>query len=92
MARPVRKVIHSPVSVRFGKGDRTMILMLRARAHANKRSISDQMKYFAYLGMIGKDNPDLPMSFIEGILEGLGESRAGMAAPYQWGRIVEQEG
>jgi hypothetical protein len=89
MAKAARKTaINSPVSVRFGKGDITMVQMLRARAHANKRSISDQMKYFAFLGMIGKDNPDLPMSFIEGILEGLEESRAGLGAPYQWGRIA----
>jgi hypothetical protein len=88
MAKAARKTaINSPVSVRFGKGDITMLQMLRARAHANKRSISDQMKYFAYLGMIGKDNPDLPMSFIEGILEGLEESRAGLARPYQWGQL-----
>jgi hypothetical protein len=89
MAKAVRKrAMNSPVSVRFGKSDITMVQMLRARAHANKRSISDQMKYFAFLGMIGKDNPDLSMSFIEGILEGLEESRAGLGSPYQWGRIA----
>lgn len=40
--------------------------------------MSGQLKYYARLGMIAKDNPDLPMSFIEGILEGLEESRAGL--------------
>jgi hypothetical protein len=45
------------------------------------------MKYYAFLGMIGKDNPDLPMSMIEGILEGLEERKAGLVEPYQWGRV-----
>lgn len=77
----------TPVSVRFGKRDQMLVRMLRARAQANKRSVSEQMKYYAYLGMIGKDNPDLPMSFVEGILEGIEESQAGLAEPYQWGRV-----
>jgi hypothetical protein len=91
MARAARKVASAPtapVSVRFGKREATMVRMLQARAQANRRSLSDQMKYFAFLGMVGKDNPDLPMSMIEGILEGLEESRAGLAEPYQWGRIA----
>ncbi|MBI3016045.1 MAG: hypothetical protein HYY65_13525 [Candidatus Tectomicrobia bacterium] len=64
-----------------------MVRVLRARARASKRSLSEQIKYYAHLGMMGKENPDLPMSFIEGILEGLEESRTGLAEPYQWGRI-----
>ena len=76
-----------PVSVRFGKSEAAMVRALRAHAKASKRSVSEQMKYYAHLGMVAKDNPDLPMSFIEGILEGLEESRAGLSLPYQW-RIV----
>lgn len=75
----------TPVSVRFGKNDRAMERVLRARARASKRSLSDQMKYYAYLGMVAKDNPDLPMTFIEGVLEGLEESRAGLSVPYEFG-------
>lgn len=75
----------SPVSVRFGKNERVMVRVIRARANASKRSVSDQIKYFAHLGMIAKDNPDLPMEFIEGLLEAQEEFRAGLAKPYEWG-------
>jgi len=79
------KVLETPLSIRFGKEETGMVRTLRARARASKRSMSEQIKYFAFLGMVAKDNPDLPMSFIEGILEGLEESRAGLAVPYEFG-------
>lgn len=85
MARILKRMAANPVSVRFGKGDDVMLRVLRARARASKRSISDQIKYYAYLGMIGEDNPDLPLSLIEGILEGKEELQAGLGQPYQWG-------
>ena len=80
----------TPLFVRFGKEDRTMKRVLMARARAHKRSVSEELKYYAYLGMVAKDNPDLPMERIEGILEGLEESRAGLSVPYPWG-ILEAD-
>jgi len=62
-----------------------MLAILRARAAASKRTLSDQMKYFAHLGIVASDNRDLPLSFIEGVLEGIEESRAGLSVPYEWG-------
>lgn len=82
-----RKVTGTPISVRFGKDDAEMQRVLRARARASKRSVSDAVKYFAHLGIVAKDNPDLPMAFIEGVLEGIEESRAGLSVPYPWGVI-----
>lgn len=75
----------TPVSVRFNRDDADMVRTLRAHARATRRSLSEQLKYYAFLGMVAKDNPDLPLRFIEGVLEGLEESRAGLAVPYQWG-------
>ena len=75
----------TPVSIRFGKDDAQMERVLRARARASKRSLSDQLKYFAYLGMVAKDNRDLTMEFIEGVLEGLEERRAGLSVDYPFG-------
>ncbi len=75
----------SPISVRFGKEERSMLRVLRARAAASKRTLSEQMKYYAHLGIVASDNPDLPLSFIEGVLEGVEESRAGLSVPYEWG-------
>lgn len=77
--------VRSPVSVRFGRDEQSLLKTLRARAKASRRALSDEMKYLAYLGMVAKDNPDLPMSFIEGVLEGIEESRAGLSVPYEWG-------
>ncbi len=75
----------SPISVRFGRDEKPMLQVLRAWAKASRRTLSDEMKYLAFLGMVAKDNPDLPLSFIEGVLEGVEESRAGLSAPYEWG-------
>lgn len=87
MAQAGRKMetAPSPVSVRFGKEDGEMVRALRAHAKAGKRSLSEQIKYYAHLGMIARANPDLPLAFIEGVLEGLEESRAGLSVPYQFG-------
>lgn len=77
----------TPISVRFGKGEADMIRTLRAHAKVSKRSVSEQIKYYAHLGMVAKDNPDLPMSLIEGILEGREESSEGLSVPYPWGIV-----
>lgn len=34
---------------------------------------------------LAKDHPNLPIEFIEGILQGQAELRAGRGRPYQWG-------
>lgn len=85
--RKVARMSGTPVSIRFNKGEEPMVRALRARARAGKRSLSEQIKYYAHLGMVAKEHPDLPLNFIEGILEGLEESRAGLVEPYLWGRI-----
>jgi ParD-like antitoxin of type II ParDE toxin-antitoxin system len=90
MAMPVRKS-SDPISVRFGQEDTTLAKTLRARAQAHRRSLSDQLKHSAHLGLIAEDNPDIPMSMIKGILEARAELEAGLAEPYQWG-VLESDG
>ncbi len=82
-----RKAKTTPVSVRFGKDERMVLKVIDVRAKASGRSLSEQIKYYARLGMIAADNPDLPLSLIEGILEAREELRAGFGQPYQWGVI-----
>ena len=77
----------SPISVRFGKEEKSMLQILRARAKASRRTLSEQLKYYTYLGMVAADNPDLPLSMIEGILEAREELKAGLGRPYEWGVI-----
>jgi hypothetical protein len=88
MASTARRADGGPVSIRFGRGDRALMQAMRAKARASQRSLSEQFKYYAFLGMIAKDNPDLPVAFIEGILEGREEIRAGLGRPYQWGVLA----
>jgi len=49
--------------------------------------LSEQVKYYAHLGMVAEDNPDLPLSLTAGILHAQEELRAGLGRPYQWGVI-----
>jgi len=77
----------TPISVRFAKQEKSMLRLLQARAKASHRTLSEQLKYYTYLGMVAADNPDLPLSMIEGILEAREEFKAGLGRPYEWGVI-----
>ena len=80
-----KQKVLTPIPVRFGEDEKALYRIIEARARAQSRSVSGQIKYYARLGLVAKDNPDLPMAFIEGILEALEESRTGFSVPYQWG-------
>ncbi len=73
--------------VRFGAEESDLLKLLQARASSQSRSVSGQLKHYARLAMIAEDNPDLPMSMIQGILEAQAELKAGLGQPYQWGVI-----
>jgi hypothetical protein len=76
-----------PVSVRFERTDEELLRILGARAASGDRSLGGQIKHYVRLAAIAEDNPDLPMSMIQGILEAQAELKAGLAQPYQWGVI-----
>ena len=52
---------------------------------AQHRSAPKQIEYWARLGKIADENPDLPLSFIKGILTGIEENKAGDVSEYQFG-------
>jgi len=56
---------------------------IAAKARAQRRSLSEQISYYAYLGMIAEEHPDLPLAFIRDILEAREEVRGGLREPYQ---------
>ena len=87
MAATSTKKKPTPVPVRFGRDEINLFRLLQARANANGRSLSGQLKHYARLAIIAEDNPDLPPSMIHGILEAQAELRAGLGQPYQWGVI-----
>jgi len=57
----------------------------RIYAKIEHRSVAKQIEYWARLGRIAGDNPDLPLSFIHDILQGREEIRQGLTTPYVFG-------
>ena len=57
----------------------------RSRSRAFKRSLAAQIEYWAIIGEIAEDNPDLPFSFIQNILIGLEEVKNGEISSYVFG-------
>ncbi|PCJ29651.1 MAG: hypothetical protein COA90_11350 [Gammaproteobacteria bacterium] len=52
---------------------------------AQHRSAPKQIEYWARLGKIADENPDLPLNFIKGTLVGIEENKAGEVSEYQFG-------
>ena len=52
---------------------------------AQHRSIPKQIEYWARLGKIADENPDLPLGFVKDLLLGMEESKAGDVSEYKLG-------
>ena len=52
---------------------------------AQERSAPKQIEYWAKIGKIAIENPDLPYSFIQGVLLGIEEMDAGEVSEYTFG-------
>ena len=50
-----------------------------------KRSIAGQIEYWAKIGQIIEENPDLPLPLIQDILIGREQIKAGQGTPYVFG-------
>jgi len=51
---------------------------------AQHRSTPKQIEYWARIGKIADENPDLPLRFIKGVLIGIEEVKAGKVSEYQF--------
>jgi hypothetical protein len=51
---------------------------------AMHRSLATQIEYWARLGKIAEENPDLPMGFVKEILLSLEQVKAGDISEYQF--------
>jgi len=49
------------------------------------RSTPKQIEYWARIGKIAEEHPDLPLGFVKGILLGLEEIKAGEVSEYKFG-------
>lgn len=56
----------------------------RVTAAAQNRSVPGQIEYWAKIGRIAQENPDLPYDFIVGILESLEEVKRGNVRPFRF--------
>ena len=55
-------------------------------AEVSKRSVPKQIEYWAEIGRIAEDNPDLPYEFIKNALTAMKEAEAGKLTPYVRGK------
>ena len=49
------------------------------------RSAAKQIEYWARSGKMADENPELPLTFLKGILVGLEENKAGNVSNYKFG-------
>jgi hypothetical protein len=57
----------------------------KIKSKVYKRSIAGQIEYWAKIGQLIEENPDLPLPFIQDILEGKEQIKAGQGTPYVFG-------
>lgn len=57
----------------------------RSRSRAMHRSLAGQIEYWAEMGEILEDNPDLSFSFVQEIMIGREQANVGDLTPYQFG-------
>ena len=54
-------------------------------AQAMHRSVAEQIEYWARLGKVAEENPDLPIPMLQDMLVSLEELKAGNLSVYQFG-------
>ena len=57
----------------------------RIQSKVFKRSIAGQIEYWAKIGQMIEENPDLPLPFIQNILIGREQINSGQGTPYVFG-------
>ena len=78
----VNKENNMPIAVRISDD---LVKKARIRARAMKRSVAGQIEYWAMIGEIAEENPDLSYSFIQDILIGLEQVKEDELTPYAFG-------
>lgn len=67
------------------KLDDVLVDAARIHAQANCRSTPRQIEYWATLGRIAEQNPDLTHEFVLGLLQARAEVKAGDVSEYRFG-------
>lgn len=67
------------------KIDSAILNQAKAYGEAQSRSATKQVEYWARIGKIAQDNPDLNFEDISDILNGMAQVKAGMTTAYKFG-------
>jgi DNA polymerase III psi subunit len=70
-----------PASIKLSAG---LIKDAKLHAEAMHRSVAKQIEYWARLGKVAEENPDLPINILQDILASIEEVRAGNTNVYQF--------
>lgn len=62
-----------------------LVAKAKVKSKVFKRSIAGQIEYWAKIGQIVEDNPDLPLPLIQDILIGKEQIKSGQGTPYVFG-------
>ena len=60
----------------------------KIKSRVFERSIAGQIEYWAKIGQMIKENPDLPLPFIQDILVGKEQIKAGQGTPLKCGFML----
>jgi len=62
-----------------------LILDASINGRSQHRSTPKQIEYWARIGKIAEENPELPLNLIKGMLVGIEENRSGEVSEYTFG-------
>jgi hypothetical protein len=62
-----------------------LVAKAKVQSKVFKRSTAGQIEYWAKIGQIVEENPDLPLPLIQDILIGKEQIKSGMGTPYVFG-------
>ena len=62
-----------------------LVAKAKVKSKVFKRSIAGQIEYWAKIGQVIEENPELPLPFIQDILIGKEEIKSGHGIPYVFG-------
>ena len=70
-----------PTSIQLSE---LLIEEAKSFAQAMNRSVAEQIEYWARLGKVAEENPDLPIPMVQDILASMKEVKAGNLSTYQF--------
>jgi hypothetical protein len=62
-----------------------LVAKAKVKSKVFKRSVAGQIEYWASIGQVIEENPDLPLPFIQEILIAREQVKSGLGTPYVFG-------